>query len=204
VLAGLLAVGTGSSPELPESPPPLPPPAVTVESGEAVGPVLLVLGEAVGVGVDVGVGVADGVGVGVAEAPVVGAGEAGTDAVGLAADRARVAGQPGGEVPLVVMPCDGLAEADGAAPPAPPSAEPPAVAVGVIGSQDKHGAGTVVRPVPGVGRDGAEVLRPRGRVLEEAPLTAPAPRGRPLAPLGSPPKVGVSAWPPLVSTVEPT
>lgn len=139
MLAGLLAVGTGSSPELPESPPPLPPSAVTVESGEAVGPVLLVLGEAVGVGVDVGVGVADGVGVGVAEAPVVGAGEAGTDAVGLAADPAGVVGQPGDEVPLVVMPCDGLAEADGAAAPVPPPAEPPAVAVGVTGSQDKHG-----------------------------------------------------------------
>jgi hypothetical protein len=203
VLAGLLAVGTGSSPELPESPPPLPPPAVTVESGEAVLPVLLVLGEAVGVGVDVGVGVADGVGVGVAEAPVVGAGEADTDDVGLAADPAGVVGQPGDEVRLVVMPCDGLAEADGAAAPSPPSAESPVVAVGVTGSQE-HGAGAVVRPVPAVGRDGAAVLRTRGRVLEEAPLTAPAPRGRPLALSGSPPKVGVSAWLPLVSTVEPT
>jgi hypothetical protein len=166
-----------------------------------VAPVLLVLGDTVGVGVDVGVGVAVGVGVEVDEAPVVGAGEAGTVAVGLAPDPAGVVGQPAEEVSPVELPCAVLA--DGAGVPWPPSGEPLAVAVGVTGSQG-HGAGVDVTPGCAAVWDGTAVLRTRDLVLTEAPLTVPARPDRPLALLGPPPKLGASAWVPPVSTVEPT
>jgi hypothetical protein len=183
----------------------LPPvPEVPDESGEAVPPVLLMLGDTVGVGVDVGVGVAVGVGVEVAEAPVVGADEAGAVAVGLAAVPAGVVGQPAGAVSPVAAPGDGLAEADGVALPAPPSGELPAVAVGVTGSQDAHGAEADVTPGCAAVCDGSAVPRARRLVLTEAPLTVPARLDPPLALSGPPPKLGASAWVPPVSTDEPT
>lgn len=176
-----------------------------------VDPLPLSLGEAVGVGVDVDAGAVDdaGVGVGVAE---VGAGEAGTEAEGLAFAPAGVVGQPPCarpplpvEVRPVATPCGArVSEADGIGVLRPPSAEPLVTAVGATGGRDRHGAGATAMPVPVAELDGTEAGRVPDPVLADAPLTAPVPWFRPPVGPGPVPKLGVSAWAPWVSTVEPT
>jgi hypothetical protein len=215
LLAGLLdgvppAVGAGCSSELPG---PVPMPKVPEEPGDPVPAVLLGLGEVVvGAGVGVEAGAVDAVAVGVAEAHEVGAGEAAADAVGLVPVPACVVGQVPDprpplpdEMPPMVMSCgERVAEAVGVAVPLPPPGESLALAVGVTGSQSRQGAGAAVTPGPAVDPDGTVVLRTPDPVLADAPLTAPARRPGPLALLGPAPRLGATAWVPLVSTVEPT
>lgn len=69
---------------------------------------------------------------------------------------------------------------------------------------DRQGAGVFAAPGRAAEPDRAAAGRAPGEVLADAPLMAPPDRPGPVALSGPAPKLGASAWVPLVSTDEPT